>query len=245
MRRQFCALAVAGAAVVAAPSALAAPPLPTGTAQDVVVKLSGRQGAIISFHRGARGLYRRVAGHRIGIACSTLSDGAFGPVIGSTATGTERAPKRRRAFRTDLPVRGTDLCVLTRPRIVRKNRKGTTTFGAVELAAVPLTQRGAVWVDERDAAERITTVAGVAADYASEHNPRGRFPSFGELQNMLASRVVALPAFGASPAPGATGYFTDGQNAVVATLTATGRRLYIELGPDRRIATNVENYRDD
>ena len=80
---------------------------------------------------------------------------------------------------------------------------------------------------------------------------RDGFPTAAEIQDFverngrgnLPSGLVALPSPDATPPAGKLGYYSDGgQRAAAVTLSASGRRLFIEYQPEGVLRTNVAGY---
>jgi hypothetical protein len=64
----------------------------------------------------------------------------------------------------------------------------------------------------------------------------GRYPR-------IARTVVGLAAPGDTPAAGKIGYYSDGaEHIALVTLSASGRRLFIEEAADDVLSTNVAEY---
>jgi hypothetical protein len=240
------AAAFAPAAQSTTAQAGAAPVLPTGEARGV--RVVRRNGAIVVvFTRRAARLYRRVAGRLVSVLCTELPDpDARGLVSVNTGGATIRAPKRRRPLRTGDGTRGLDYCeVSLPPRTVRRG-SGRERVPRRVIVAVPLTQRGAVHLDERSKARRLLLLAFVV-DLVRTGLGTDDYPTFTELQGFPQLtgrfRLVPLAAPTDTPPAGSIGYFSDGaEHLALVVVSASGRRLFVELAPDRVIHTNVAEY---
>lgn len=191
-------------------------PLSNGTVRLTFTKKAGRA-------------YREIAGKRIVIGCWDVDEGFTGGEV-------LRAPKRRSSFlieEADASKR--DLCE------VRLDSRPT----ARPPAAVPLTQAGAVYLDERSTAARVLTVLFLPGlDDESKGTEEvltwEEFRAAVRADFLEALQVVELVAPGDTPPPGKVGYFGDGDtHLVVAAPTATGRRLFFEVLADGEVRTNI------
>jgi hypothetical protein len=117
------------------------------------------------------------------------------------------------------------------------------------IVSVPLTQTGAVYLDEQSKAFDLLRVLFFAALEADRRNSDA-YPTAAELLEAVASspwpsppRIVALGSAADTPPAGAVGYYSDGQQHVAAAIvSASGRRLFIEFQPDGVLRTNVAGY---
>jgi hypothetical protein len=215
------------------------------------VRVFREQGAlVVAFTARAARLYRQVAGRRVSVICTELvpGDGIFSGV--NTGGSTFRAPKRRRPIRTGDHTRNLDWCRVWLPaRTVR--RDGTRERRARELiASVPLTQRGAVYLDEQESTFTMRRLL-FAASFATERRNLDGAPTPAELLDFLRDRsprlsgrrVTALGSSTETPPAGAVGYYSDGEEHVAAVIvSASGRRLFIEYEPGGVLRTNVAGY---
>jgi hypothetical protein len=157
-----------------------------------------------------------------------------------------QAPKRRRPIRTGDRTRGMDYCrVWLEPRRAKGRRRGR--HGRKLIVSVPLTPRGAVYLDESDKAGTLFALLGFAGLVADETDastwptPAELIEEVGELSFRL--ELVALAGPGDTPPPGAFGYYSDGQqHAAAVVLSAAGRRLFVEHDADEVLRTNVAEY---
>ena len=251
--RRWCVLATVTAVVLlVAPSVGAqTPQLPMGQADGVrIVRVNGA--IVVVFTARAERLWRRVAGKRVSVLCEETIDpdeDGFG-VVGLQGGGiTMRAPRRGRRIRTGDLTRGMDFCeVWLEARTIRRN--GHRERRSRELiVAIPVTQQGAVHLDERARAIALMGLIQLASIDA-ERRGLDHFPTSAELVEFVPAlprpvklAVVALASPADTPPAGSIGYYSDGARHVAAVvLSATGRRLFLEYDVDDVIRTNVVGY---
>ena len=114
------------------------------------------------------------------------------------------------------------------------------------LVSVPLTQSGAVFLDEESKALQLIRLVFAAGLVGEELNLSG-WPSYTQLAETLdlepKHRIVGLAAPTDTPPAGSIGYYSDRQEHVaVVTLSKSGRRLFIEFASDGVISTNVPGH---
>jgi hypothetical protein len=110
------------------------------------------------------------------------------------------------------------------------------------IVSVPLTQTGAVFLDEEVRARRLLRVLFVAGFVADELKISG-WPSYEQLVDAVGPearpRPVSLAVPTDTPPPRTIGYYSDRREHIaVVTLSKSGRRLFIELAGDA-LSTNV------
>jgi hypothetical protein len=232
-------------ALVAAPSAGAQ--LPVGEAGGVRI-LRERGALVVIFTPHAEKLRRRVAGRLVSVVCTDFPpdmDG-FGTFVISSGGGCYRMPKRGRRLRTGDLTRPLDHC---RVALVRRRQRSKEP-----IVAVPLTQVGAVYLDEEEKASELLQLLSLAG-FAAERLELEAYPTYSQLVEFLAARpdgpspgkisgeLVALSSPSDTPPPGKLGYYSDGaERTVVAIVSRSGRRLFIEGEPDGVLRTNVSNF---
>ena len=225
-------------AVLLVGSTAAQAQLPVGEA-DGVRMVAQRGGVLVTFTAGAEKLRRRYAGKVLEISCTDFVEGGAN-VFGEGL----RVPRHRhRVFAGDHP-RGTDYCRLWRPERTVKRHHRPAVLGRQLLVSVPLTQRGAVHLDEEEKTQGIFGVLALTL-LSADAQELGRFRTHDELiakYPKAARAVVELDAPADSPPAGKVGYYSDGAaHVVVAALSASGRRLFIEYEGDV-LSTNIIDY---
>ncbi len=236
-------LIATGLALALAPllaGAATAKPLPVGRADGVRLE-QNRKGATIVFSRNAARLWRQIAGQTVELGCTSLDDDGVGLVDDGESSFDARVPRRRQPLRLRFGAFG-DQCTLSL-RIEHPN--GDLTIEPV--VSIPLTQAGAVLLDERHKAGELSGVLWIASSLSEGSRPAG-YPTpaqltSGRVARMLKRegfRIVALAAPTDTPPVGRVGYWSDGgQRAAAVIVSASGRRLFIEVGPDDALRSNV------
>lgn len=241
-------------------SGMATPPsLPVGEANGVrIVKQRGA--IVVVFTKPAARLYRRLAGKRVTVSCTEMDDGKkLGFRIVSTGGTTFRAPKRGRRLETGDMTPGQDYCrVWLAARTVKRQGRVISRSSRDHVVSIPLTQAGAVHLDEELKTFLLLSVllrAGVEADdrksgvYPTADQMLAAFgppPRSPDRRHRLPYPLVALANAGDTPPSGSIGYYSDGQlHVAAAAVSASGRRLFIEYMPDKVLRTNVADYMFD
>ena len=244
-------LLVATLLAVAVPGAAAGPVLPVGEAQGVRIKRE-RGALVVVFTREAAPLYRLVAGKVVRVICTDLraDDGIrLGVTESASGGGGVRASKRRRPLRTGDLTRGLDYCrVWLAERTVRR-RRVHRVYGERLIVSVPLTQAGAVHLDEE---AKAWTLWGVLFSGLAQDTPGGserfRTPAelvdaFEALEPSIGFNAIPLASPVDTPPAGSVGYWSDGErHAASVTVSASGRRLFLEVADDEVLHTNVARY---
>jgi hypothetical protein len=248
-------------ALLAAPSgAMAQERLPVGESHGV--RVVREQGAIVFvFTDRAAKRWRRIAGRMISVDCVDQEPSRGGPPRARTFIGpphpgdigeesgggvTMRAPKRGRRLETGDLTRGMDFCRLfLEPRTVR--RDGARQRSARRLiVSVPLTQAGAVFLDEKTRARRLLLTL-VFAGFVAEDLKITGWPSYTQLVETAGRararlRFASLAAPGDTPPAGRIGYYSDRREHVaVVVVSRSGKRLFIE-GDGDALSTNVAEH---
>lgn len=231
--------------LAAAPSAGAQ--LPLGEADGVRI-LRERGALVVIFTPRAEKLRRRVAGRLVSVLCTDLPPemDSFGTFVISSGGGTYRMPKRGRMLRTGDLTRRLDYC---RVALVRRRQRSRRP-----IVAVPLTQAGAVYLDEEETAIELLQLL-LLAGFAADRLELEVYPTYPQLVEFLAARsdrttpekisgeLVALSSPSDTPPVGKLGYYSDGaERTVVAVVSRSGRRLFIEGEPDGVLRTNVADF---
>jgi hypothetical protein len=231
--KTLIAFAVA-AVLLAVPSAgFAQTQLPVGEAHGVKVVREHKAIVIVLSPK----LQKRYAGKLLVVSCTTLlKDGAN---LGSEGV---RVPVHGRKLRTGDTTGKIDFCRVLLPR-----HRGRSKH---VLVSVPLTQKGAVFIDEETKTIRMLSVLAIASILTEDKEANG-VPTYDELIQAIpkraraafAAKLVALATPADAPPVGKVGYYGDGEQQVtVATVSALGRRLFIAYGPDDVFSTNVLGY---
>jgi hypothetical protein len=213
--------------------------LPVGETDGVrVVREHGA--IVVVFTARADKLYKRVAGKRVLVSCTELGDSG----VSSGEVGL-RAPKHRGKLRTGDLTRGMDYCrVWLAPRTTRRHGN-KVHHSRVHLVSIPLTQKGAVFLDEQFKALDLMGVLFIASLTADKQKLDG-YPTHAQMLQQfpqLDGHLVALATPADAPPPGKVGYYSDGQqHLAVAIISASGRRLFIEYAADEVLTTNVAGY---
>lgn len=255
-------LAAAVVLLLAAPSAsVAQTTLPVGKAHGV--RVVREQGAItVIFTQRAAKLYKRIAGKIVEVECVDEAPEHPGPPrahafltpqnpggITTVSSGitTMRAPKHRRKLATGDLTRGMDYCRVWRPARTVRRGDGRQRIPRRVIVSVPLTQAGAVFLDEESKARRLLLVLTLAGLIADDLKLSG-WPSYAQL---VDSRFVAGRPFvnlanpTDSPPRRTIGYYSDRDDHVaVATMSRAGKRLFIESAGDA-VSTNLLGYFPD
>jgi hypothetical protein len=231
---------------------VAADPLPVGQADGVRVERQ-QDAIVIVFTKRAAPLYRRIAGKRIVVDCVRMPktiDGVRQTSGGETAMW---APRRRRPLRPGEGSRNLDYCSVS--LAARKVVRGDTTthYARKPIVAVAITQAGAVHLDESAKASMLQALHMYAG--ARRRSGETGYLTAPELLQQTGGylwrspywrnrpRIVALASPDDTPPPGALGFYSDGDRHVAAVIvSASGRRLFLELAPDEVLHTNVAEY---
>jgi hypothetical protein len=247
--------------LLAAPSGtMAQAPLPIGESHGV--RLVRERGALVFvFTDRAAKRWRRIAGRWISVDCTDHAPSAGGPPRARTFVGpphpgditeesgggvTMRAPRRGRRLETGDGTRGMDFCRLfLEPRSFRFG--GSRQRGEPRLiVSVPLTQSGAVFLDEQNKARRLMVTLSIAGFVAEELKITG-WPSFTQLVDAVGNtgsrlRFASLAAPTDTPPARRIGYYSDRREHVaVAILSRSGRRLFFEVSGDV-LTTNITEH---
>lgn len=246
---------VSALVLLAAPSTgVAQTKLPVGEAHGV--RIVREHGAIVVvFTQLAAKLYKRIAGRVVGVDCVDQQPGQRPPggdtggidVFGGERSGAApvRAPKRGRKLVTGDRSRGMDYCEVWLPaRTVRRHGERQRIASRL-IVSVPLTQTGAVFLDERSKARLLVQVL-LAASLVVEQRHLLGWPTYEVLWDWgfrkAGKRFARLASPTDTPPPRAIGYYSDGDDHVaIAILSRSGRRLFIEYTSDA-LNTNVAGY---
>ncbi len=217
--------------------AAAAAGLPVGHAKGLSVQV-GRHG--VSF-RFARTLNPTVAallrpGRHVDLSCTEIR-----PLrIDGTRTSS------RVTARAQLPERLTRLRLPTGPGEHPSFCTMRLVSTRLDIVDIPVTQDGAVYIDERHTLFTIRNAAFTAADDAEEAH-RATFEPADQYVHRYGfdGDMIALATPDANPAAGVTGIFSDGEHHFEAVaLTTLGRRMFYDINGDV-LTTNGTPYLTD
>jgi hypothetical protein len=223
-----------GLALLVSSTAAAQTELPVGEAHGVKVLRDGHHGIVVVL---SAKLHKRFAGKNLIVACTTLMED--GSNVGSQVM---RVPRRGRRLVTGDVTPNIDYCRLWRPRTKHSSKR--------ILVSVPLTQKGAVFIDEET---KTFTMLGVLfyVDFAAKKQHVDGAPTYDQLiaslperaRAAVSKRIVPLAAPTDAPPARKIGYYGDGhENLALAIVSASGRLLFIRYGPDETLTTNVSSY---
>ncbi len=239
------------AIALAAPGSAAADSLPVGKADGV--RVERQKGLmVIVFSKRAAPLYKRIAGKRIVVDCVGMPKDTGNGTRSSRRKTVMRAAKRRQPLHTADGL-GRDYCSVLLP--ARKVVRGDTTtrYPRRLIVAIPITQAGAVHLDEEEKAFNLQSLL-LFADREGRPGENGYLTPtqlLEETDGLLwrtssrdrRLRIVTLASPGATPPVGAIGYYSDGgQHAATVIVSVAGRRLFLELAPDDVLHTNIVEY---
>lgn len=249
---------MAAVVLLAAPSTcMAQAKLPVGESHGVrIVRENGA--IVVVFTQRAAVRYKRIAGRLVEVDCTDQQPAREGPPrafafltphhpgeITEESSGgvTMRAPRRGRRLVTGDLTRGMDYCrVWLAPRIVRRNG-ARQRIGRRLIVSIALTQAGAVFLDEELRARRLFQML-LAAGFVADQLKISGWPSYAQLvdQAIPRRRLASLASPADTPPAGTIGYYSDRRdNVAVATLSSSGKRLFIELTGEA-VSTNVAAY---
>jgi hypothetical protein len=241
-------MAAAVIALLAAPAAGAAE-LPVGEADGVKV-VDSHRGLVVVFTPTANRLWKKVAGKRVSVFCTDLPEvHSLGGDIISSGGATFRAPRRGHRLDTGDLTDGLDYCrVWLAAHTVKRHGKRVRRHRE-PIVAVPLTQHGAVYLDEERRASALMTLLTLAGIEADKHHST-TWPTADvmtaldpKVRRWLGFGIAALASPADTPPAEALGYYSDGQQHVeVVIVSAAGRRLFVELEADDLLRTNVTGY---
>lgn len=218
----------------------AQPRLPVGEADGV--RLVDRHGGyVLIFSPGASKLRKQINSPYAWIACSDLGEGPF---VGVGSGNLDVRP-RGRVVRTGFHVEGADFCrFYLRSHTVRRHGTRHRVERKV-LFSIPITQAGAVYLDEEQKTATIFTI-GLIERLSRPKNAPDVALTYTQLVQVVprfAKSMVALATPADSPPPEKIGYYSDGaEHTALVIISATGRRLFIEQSADKVLSTNVAEY---
>lgn len=188
-------------------------------------------GVVIRFGPKAAGVYRKLAGRRVGVTCADAPGGDLGASDGS-GTSEMRAPRRRGALFFNQIGRQIDVCAVS----TRGRRRGPGCLAPHDAderdcvrVIVALTEAGRAAVDETARAVDLAIayyLVGAAADGSA-------FPPSDRVQGGVGGdEFVALDAPDAVPPSGRVGYWSSGTSMALVVVTQAGARRFLRFDGD-------------
>ena len=220
------------------PAAASAADLPLEVRGVKADRVSGKAGVEIRFSPSAKKLYKRIAGRKVTVKCATVPESG-GPVLKRDDAGDGLevllvAPKGKRVLRLGRSARRYDTCRVQTRRI-KEHQDGSSETRIVMNLWLPLTQKGAVFLDETEIAVSLGFVLEAAAGPASSDYLTA--PEAIEEGNLEGVVLLADPA--ATPPAGKLGLYSDGAHHVAAVgVTRSGRRVFVDVNADV-LSTNL------
>ena len=213
--------------------------LPVGEARGVRLVVDHGGLVLIFSHRSAK-LRERINSRYAWMECTE-----FGDVFSSVGGGNLDIPRRGRRVPTGFSLDNPDFCdFFLRSHTVKRHGIRHHVSRRM-LFSIPLTQAGAVYLDEESKTAEMFTISLRASFVKADQRLPG-YPTYAQLVQAypkLAKVVVQLPAPGDTPPPKRVGYYSDGQEHVaLVILSASVKRLFIEPSAGGVLSTNVAAY---
>jgi hypothetical protein len=199
-----------------------------------------RGGLVLIFSSRSAKLRERINSRYAWMMCTNL-----GELFSSSGGGNLDVPRRGRRVPTGFSIDGADFCrFFLRSHTIERDGSLRRVPRRV-LFSIPLTQTGAVHLDEEAKTAKMLPISAIASLVKNKLKLSG-YPTYAQLVQQhptLARRVVALSAPGEIPPPRRIGYYSDGQEHIaLSILSASGRRLFIEHSAGDVISTNVAGH---
>jgi hypothetical protein len=191
--------------------------------QQGVTAARTHHGVVVRFGKGSARVYRRIAGRRIVIGCSTVTRLIGGYSTDSESVSGIRAPRHRQTLHTYVTGRA-DFC------FIRLDKTHET------IVMAPVTKAGGTYIDEL-----MTFSLMLFVPFESAAAPDLQMPTIDQAVADGHGLVVALDGPDGIPPHGKIGYWTDGTHTVVAAVTAAGRRMFFDIDGDV-MSTNALAY---
>ena len=214
--------------------------LPVGEARGVRLVRADGGGLVLIFSDRSAKLRERINSRYAWLSCTQL-----GEVFSGVSSGNLDVPRHGRRVRTGFDPGPADFCrFFLKAHTVKRHGERQRVSRRV-LFSIPLTQPGAVYLDEESKTGNMFTIS-LLASFAKDDQELAGAPTYAQLVQAypkLTKVVVALPAPGDSPPPERIGYYSDGQeHSVLAALSASGKCLFIERSAGDVLSTNVAAY---
>jgi hypothetical protein len=170
--------------------------------------------------------FARIAGRKVDVGCTALLEtGVTGYPIETAGAGQMIVVPRYGRRLTIPPVEPADYCTV---KLARTKRAPPTL-----IAAVPVSERGAIYLSRRQTA---TDVFGVL--FLATLRPKQAPPPFATIQRLLRGQAFALAGPNTRPPAHLIGYWTDGRAEVyVAELTYNGDLFFFDYHADTAVVT--------
>lgn len=231
MALRWAALIIVALVAVRAGSASAAT-VPSGAADGVQARLDD-QTLTMWFAGSARSVLDSRRGRPVGIDCeehAPVGPLLFPPDPPDSAWAGARVPRTGDTIAAGLEPGRYDVCSLT-----ERSHDGRSDLVLARAAVSP---RGEVVLDEWGRAFLLRSALRVLRPTATYRAPDDVVADSG-------GRIAALAGPGETPPPGLVGYWSDmAARAVLATSSASGRRLFVEDEGDGVLRTNTVEYGD-
>ncbi len=213
--------------------------LPVGEARGVRLVVD-HGGLVLIFSHGSAKLRERINSRYAWMECT-----AFGDVFSNGFGGNLDVSPHGRRVPLGFGSSHADFCDFFLRAHTVKRHGSRHHVSRRALFSIPLTQAGAVYLDEESKADKMFTISVIASLVRGDQKLSG-YPSYAQLVQeypKLTKGVVELPAPGDTPPPKRIGYYSDGQEHIaVAIVSASGKRLFIEESAGDVLSTNVAAY---
>jgi hypothetical protein len=228
-------------ALLAPGAAPAQAELPVGESRGVRLERAAGGALVLIFSERSGKLRERINSRYAWLSCTDFGDGLFGGGAG----GNLDASGHGRRFNTHFDPGPADFCrFFLRAHTVKRKGERQRVPRRV-LFSIPLTQAGAVYLDEESKARRMVDFLLFLA-LARHEKKMPEAPTYAQLVGAypkLARAIFSLPGPADAPPPRRVGYYGDGQeHGVVAMLSASGKRLFIEHSAGGVLTTNVADH---
>jgi hypothetical protein len=213
--------------------------LPVGEARGVRLVVDHGGLVLIFSHRSAK-LRERINSRYAWMDCTEL-----GEVFSNGFGGNLDVPRHGRRVPTGFHSSNADFCrFFLRAHTVKRHGSRHHISRRV-LFSIPLTQAGAVYLDEESKARDMFTIS-LLASFTKLNQKLPGYPTYAQLVQeypRVTKAVVQLPTPGDTPPRKRIGYYSDGQEHIaLAIVSASGKRLFIEESAGDVLSTNVAAY---
>jgi hypothetical protein len=236
--RRWSFAALLAVALLAPAGAAAQTPteLPVGEAKGVRLVVQ-HGGLVLVFSERSARLRRQINSRYARLSCTNL-----GKWTNSAFSGNLDVPRRGRRVPTGFARDGADYCRIFLRAHKVKLRGSTLRVDRDLLVSIPITQPGAVYLDEEAATAEMLWASVLFAATRRKLKLSAQ-PTYAQIVEAFphAGRVVSpLAAPGDAPPPNRVGLYSDGrEHTALAVLSTLGKRLYIENSAGNVFSTNV------